>query len=101
MEIRFANADLRRLATEDGFNGGYPPEAVAGYRKALRAILAATDERDLRALRGLNFEKLQGDRKHQWSLRANRQWRVVVEIEKASGSKQQNTVVVVSLEDYH
>jgi proteic killer suppression protein len=98
MDVQFATVDLDRLEQDAGFNGGYPPEAVRGFRKVMQVIRAAVDERDLYALRSLRFEKLQGDRQHQRSLRLNRQWRLIVEIIPATPK---NVVAVIGIEDYH
>src|ERR1035437_1471751 len=42
----------------------------------MQAMRAAADERDLYQLKGLPFEKLQGARQYQHSLRLNGQWRL-------------------------
>jgi proteic killer suppression protein len=98
MEIEFHDADLDRLETDAGYDAGYAREIVRAYRKRIQAIRAANDERDLRAVKGNHFEKLQGGRSHQYSLRINDQWRLVVEIRQ---SRPKNTIVVMSIEDYH
>jgi proteic killer suppression protein len=77
MQVRFADPDLDLLETDPEYTGGYATEAVRGFRKVLQVIRAALDERDLYALRSLNFEKLKGDRVGQHSLRLNKQWRLV------------------------
>jgi proteic killer suppression protein len=41
-------------------------------------IRNARDERDLRALRSLNYEALKGNRSHQNSIRLNQQWRLIL-----------------------
>jgi proteic killer suppression protein len=64
----------------------------------MQAIRAANDERDLYVVKGNRFEKLKGARSHQYSLRLNDQWRLIVEIK--SGNPK-NTIVVVGVEDYH
>lgn len=98
MDIEFSNDVLNRLETEEGLTGGYPPEIVRAYRRRLQAIRAASDERDLYAFASWRFKRLHGERSHQRSIRLNDQWRLVVEIKKASPK---NTIVVVSIEDYH
>jgi len=98
MDVEFADPDLQRLETDLDYNGGFGIEIVRGFRKAIRFVRAAEDERDFRAMRSLNFEKLRGDRSHQYSLRINQQWRLIIEIEK---SDPKNTIIVVSIEDYH
>lgn len=98
MEIEFRNADLDRLETDIGFDGGYGRNLVKAFRKRIQAIRAAVDERDLIAIRGNNFEKLKGNRSHQYSMRLNDQWRLILEIKTASPK---NIVVVIDIEDYH
>lgn len=98
MDVEFADPDLRRLETDTNYNAGYGAPIVRAFRKVMRFVRSATDERDFRAMRSLNFEKLQGNRSHQYSLRLNIQWRLIVEIKAATPK---NVIVVVSLEDYH
>lgn len=61
-------------------------------------IRAAQDERDLRQMRSLHFEKLRGDRSHQYSMRVNDQYRLIVEIERTGG---RSKIVLVEIIDYH
>jgi len=99
MEIEFRDGNLDRLETDAEYSAGYAQNAVVkAYRKRMQAIRAADDERDLYAVKGNRFEKLKGARSHQYSLRLNDQWRLIVEIK--SGSPK-NTIVVVGIEDYH
>lgn len=98
MEVRFNDLDLDRLEVEADFHTNYSPEAVRGFRRIMAVIRAALDERDLHAMRSLNFEKLKGNRTHQYSLRLNKQWRLIVEIAPA---KPKNVIVVIGIEDYH
>lgn len=98
MEVDFDGDDLDRLEVDGQFSGGFGPEIVRGYRKVIGAIRAAHDERDLYASRGLRFEKLEGKRKHQHSLRINKQWRLIVELHRAASQKR---VRVIGIEDYH
>lgn len=98
MEVQHLSADLERLETEAGFNAGFSEAIIAGYRKVMRFIRAATDERDFRAMRSLNFEKLKGNRSHQHSMRVNQQWRLILELKQANPK---NVVLVVAIEDYH
>ncbi|TIR44761.1 MAG: plasmid maintenance system killer protein, partial [Mesorhizobium sp.] len=47
MEIEFADDDLDKLEVDPRFNAGFGPEVVRGFRKALWALRAAVDQRDL------------------------------------------------------
>lgn len=99
MEVVFASKDLDRLETDEAFSGGFPDAVVKMYRMRLQAIRAAPDERVFYAMRSWHYEKLQGKRRHQRSMRLNAQWRLVLEIEDGpDGNKQ---VRIVAIEDYH
>jgi proteic killer suppression protein len=98
MEIEFANSDLARLETDADFNAGFGEPVVRGYRKVIRFIRAAEDERDFRSMRSLHFEKLKGNRSHQHSFRLNNQWRLIVEVRK---TQPKNSIFVVEIVDYH
>lgn len=98
MEVEFADGDLDRLEVDPKETLGFAQPIVRGYRKALQQIRAAVDERDLYAMKSLHFEKLQGSRSHQRSLRINKQWRLIVEIAESGGRRK---IRVVAIEDYH
>jgi toxin HigB-1 len=65
------------------FAGGKRVKAFSGFERAARLKLdrldAATSLRDLAALPGNRFEALAGDRKGQYSIRINDQWRICFE----------------------
>ncbi|MFZ3322355.1 MAG: type II toxin-antitoxin system RelE/ParE family toxin [Usitatibacter sp.] len=98
MEVQFEDPDLDRLEVDPTFDAGHSAHIVKAYRKKLQAIRAALDERDFYALKGLHFEKLQGARSHQHSMRLNLQWRLVLELR---GKGSEKIVHVVAVEDYH
>ena len=98
MQAEFDDPDLDRLETDLQFTAGFSSEIVRGYRKVMQSIRAATDERTLRGLRGLRFEKLKGSRKHQYSIRINQQWRLILELR---GKGQEKRVGIIGIEDYH
>ena len=98
MDIEHDDPDLDRLETDRTFAGGYAPSVVKGFRKAMMWIRAAIDERDLLALRGLNFKRLENDRAGQWSMKLNDQWRLIVEVR---GEAPKKRIGVVEIVDYH
>ncbi len=98
MDVRFHDPNLGRLEVDPRYTGGWPLAIVKAYRKRLNFIRQARDERDLRAWKSLRLEKLKGDRQHQYSMRLNDQWRLVVELE---GGDPDKTVVIFAIEDYH
>ena len=85
---------MRNLAVTVAMRLSWPRE----FRKVIRFIKAATNKRNFRAMRSLNFEKLKGS-DEQYSMRLNKQWRlIVVEIKE---NKPKNIIVVVDIVDYH
>jgi toxin HigB-1 len=75
-------------------------KAFSGFERSARLKLdrmeAATSLRDLSALPGNRFEALVGDRKRQYSIRINDQWRIC--FEWADRSPGPSNVEIV---DYH
>ncbi len=98
MDIEFDDPDLDRLEVDRTFTAGWAPAVVKGYRKAIGAIRAAADERDLYALRGLNFHPLKDDRTGQPAMKLNDQWRLILEIRGEAPKKWMGVVEIV---DYH
>lgn len=98
MKVRYVNADLERLEFEPGFNCGLGSDIVRAFRKCMQLIHSADDERDLYAFKSRRFEKLQGSRSHQHSLRLNDKWRLIVEIEAGNPK---NSICLIAIEDYH
>ncbi|RAM65496.1 type II toxin-antitoxin system RelE/ParE family toxin [Herbaspirillum rubrisubalbicans] len=98
MEIEYRAHDLARLETDASFSAGYATAIVTMFRKRIQLIRAADDERQFYALRSLHFEKLQGNRAGQHSMRLNDQWRLILEFKKLSTGK---VVVVIEIADYH
>lgn len=98
MNTVFADDDLDRLETDLDFTMGLPPSVVTKFRMRMQIIRGATDSRDLRAMKSWHFEKLKGKRKEQYSLRLNRQYRLVFEIRMEGAAEE---IVIISVENYH
>ena len=98
MDVSFEDPSLERLAVDPAHSGGHGNEIVRAYRKRMQQIGAASDERVFYAHRSFHFEKLQGQRNGQCSMRLNDQWRLIVELR---GSAPKKTVNVVEIVDYH
>ncbi len=89
-----------RDARTERFARGEVVKAFEPFRRQaenrLERLNAARDLSDLTALPGNRFEKLAGDRKGQYSIRINDQWRICfVWGERASGPS------LVEIVDYH
>lgn len=82
------------------FSGGARVKAFSGIERSARLRLdrleAATSLKDLAALPGNRFETLSGDRKDQYSVRINDQWRICFTWPKGSPGP-----VNVEIVDYH
>ena len=84
----------------EGFAAGKRVKAFSGTERSARLKLdrleAATSLKDLDALPGNRFEALAGDRKGQYSIRINEQWRICFEWpDKSPGPEN------VEIVDYH
>jgi proteic killer suppression protein len=90
---------FRDKRTSD-FAAGKRVKASAGFDRSARLKLdrmeAATSLRDLAALPGNRFEALSGDRKGQYNIRINDQWRIC--FEWAGHTPGPSNVAIV---DYH
>ncbi len=97
-EVRFKDGSLEKLEKDAKYDAGLSGAIVKAFRKRMQQIRAATDERDFYGMKSLRFEKLKGGRKHQHSMRLNDQWRLILEFESTSSTKQ---IAIIGIEDYH
>jgi len=98
VEIEFDDDELDRLEINARYIGKHSAAIVSLYRKRLQTIRSAPDERDLYALKSLHFEKLKGQRSHQYSIRLNDQWRLILEFKGKSPNKK---IIIMAIADYH
>jgi len=98
MKFRFVEGKLQVLYTDPRSGAGYAAGIVTIFRKRVQTIGAAPDERTFYGLRSLRFERLKGNRSHQYSMRLNDQWRLILELE---GKGPDKIVAIVAIEDYH
>lgn len=99
MRIEYDDEDLRRLAEDaDLWPRQWGRGVIVAYRKKIQLLDGAEDERDLRAMRSLNLEKLKGDRAGQYSIRLNDQFRLILTFRTEANGR---VVVVIELVDYH
>lgn len=97
-ERRFRDESLEKLQEKDAEGDkAYPPGIGKAFRKRLNWIRIARDERDL-STPGNRFERLKGQRSHQFSMRLNDQWRLILEME---GEHPKKIVWIIGIEDYH
>lgn len=98
MNVEFADDDLKSLYCDPTYNGGWTQEIVKAFRNRMEFIAAAPDERSFYAMKSFRFEKLQGKRKEQRSMRLNDKYRLIISF-KGQGDKR--TIIIEAIEDYH
>jgi proteic killer suppression protein len=99
VDVEFEDKALEWIETDQAAAKTKLPIAViAACRKKLSVIRDAPDERTLRNWKSLHFEKLQGAREGQSSIRLNNQWRLVFQIDSTLSPPK---MTVKSVEDYH
>jgi len=97
MDVKFTNDELELLENND-CQTKFATNIIRGYRKVMKVIRAAKDQRDFAAMRSLNFKKLKGARSHQHSFRVTKQWRLIVEV---ASNDSDHTIIVREIMDYH
>lgn len=98
MDVEFRDKKLGLIETDQAAITKLPVAVIASCRQKLVVLKAAPDERVLRNWKSLHYEKLDGDRAGQRSIRLNKQWRLVFELDTATNPPK---IVVLSVEDYH
>jgi toxin HigB-1 len=98
MDVIFADDNLKRLAEDITYDGGFDRSLVKTFRMRVQLIKAAQDERSFYNLKSLHFEKLKGNLDGLYSMRLNKQWRLILELRKGHSDK---LVIILSIEDYH
>lgn len=97
MEVEFEDPALEAVETDPRRSAGHGGEVDRKFRQRMKYIRRAKDERDFYTMKSLHFEKLQGEKSEDRSMRLNDQWRLIVRL-KGSTPK---TVVIVGIRDYH
>jgi len=99
VEIIYAVEELDRLEVDGAFTAGLSQGLVKAYRNRINIIRQAVDERLFYAIKSLRFEKLEGKRKHQHSMRLNDKYRLIVEL--VERKPKDKAVRIVEITDYH
>ena len=96
MILSFGNKLAKDLVEENPTKElrSFPSDLKRAGRKKLSMLHAATELRDLLSPPGNRLEKLKGDRKDEYLIRINDQWRIVF---RFSGGNVEH----VRVEDYH
>jgi proteic killer suppression protein len=98
--VRFIikDKDLFLLYTEEKNAHRYPSGVVDAFFDVMAVVENATNEADIRAFKSLHFEKLHGTRTGQISLRLNKQYRLIIQIEHDKYGK---LLWIIEIVDYH
>lgn len=98
MNVRFSDRDLERVFLDPAYSGHWAEDIVKSFRKRIQFIQQALDERDFYGMKSLHYEKLQGKRSRQRSMRLNDQLRLLMHMKTEDDIR---TIVIDSIEDYH
>ena len=98
MRFEFKNKDLLLLYKEEKNSHHYPSGVVDAFFEVMVIISSAQNENDIRAFKSLHFEKLRGNREGQFSLKLNKQFRLIIQIEKDKTGK---LLWIIEIVDYH
>ncbi len=86
MRIEFNNAYLQKLYEGKQTTGKpkYNQAVILKFKKTVLMLMNTESIKELRKLRGLNFEALKGDFKGFYSVRVDLQYRLILSVEKDS-----------------
>lgn len=87
MRYEFKDKKLQALYTQEKGAEKYDEGVVDAFFNLIARIDAATSEQDLRNLKSRRLEKLTGDRKGLYSMRLNKQWRLILKIVESKADK--------------
>jgi proteic killer suppression protein len=98
MKIEFRDSRLALIRTDRAGETKLPFPVIKSCRNKLIVIESAPDERTLRNWKSLHYEKLEGTRKGQRSIRINDQYRLVFLL---NDSQSPPVITILAVEDYH
>ena len=98
MKVFFADEKLQKLFSEGFRAHKLPPEVYDAFLDMVQTMQNIPDERSLYTLPALHMEKLTGDRKGQFSVGLNKQYRLCFENQKDQAG---NTILLLEIVDYH
>ena len=98
MRFAFANKKLEVLFLEGKGARKLPEGVYVAFLDAIAVIAAIQDERELYDRPGLRPERLSGKRSGEYSLRLNKQFRLIYTIETDPDG---NLILVLEIQDYH
>src|SRR5687768_17225663 len=84
MIVQFSNAYMEKLFQDKAVPGKpkYSREVIAKFKKTILMLQFADNIREIRSFKGLNFEALKGDLKGFYSVRIDKQYRLILSIDR-------------------
>jgi proteic killer suppression protein len=84
MFVQFKNAYLQKLFEGKPVSGKpkYSSDIIYKFKKAIQKLQYADSLREIRNLKGLNFEALKGDLKGYYSVRVDYSYRLILTVDK-------------------
>jgi toxin HigB-1 len=98
MRYSFTSKKLEQLFLEDKGAEKFPPGVIHTFKTIVNLIAQIPDERSLYDFPAFHTEKLRGDRKGQYSIRLNKQFRLCFEVIKDPDG---NIILLLEIVDYH
>jgi proteic killer suppression protein len=98
MEVDYKDKKLALLETDQAHQTKLPPAVIASYRRKVVQLKAAPDERTLRNIKSLHFEKLKGNPEDHRSIRLNDAWRVILTIDE---SVSPHRLVIIDINNHY
>jgi len=86
MKVKFSTKELEAFYSTplENIKGklSFSKDIVRQYKKKIQILISIESINDLKQFRSLNFEALKGNRKGEYSIRLNIQYRLIFKIEK-------------------
>ncbi len=86
MKVRFSTKELETfyITPLENFKGKLPfsKDIIRQFKKKVQLLISVESVNDLKQFRSLNFEALKGNRKGEYSIRLNIQYRLIFNLER-------------------
>ncbi|HKL34294.1 MAG TPA: type II toxin-antitoxin system RelE/ParE family toxin [Tangfeifania sp.] len=105
MKVQFKTNELKHFYVTplDELKGKLPfqREVIKHYKKKVQLLIAADSIEELGYFKSLNFKKLKGKRKNEYSIRLNKQYRLIFTINKKDEKIIFNVLVVEEISKHN
>jgi len=103
MNLQFKNSYLEKLFEGKAVSGKprYSSEVITKFKKAILKLKNADNIREIKNLKGLNFEALKGDLKGYYSVRVDYSYRLILTVDKNETLKITEILTVHDLTNHY